>query len=320
LSTRKKSNQKANPKSAQPYKIFGHDDKLKGDIVHLAEAKRFLAPFSQKTLGGPPNELSEEFAEAQIKDIAAIYNSHRTQVATAPRSNVPRDRLAELAKKADELHELISSMGDIERAMYEGADVPRELYSQAKVDWLPRSSVMPRPDSESKWLVQLAAFAELSRKLLAFYNQSVGPDVGGRTNAHNQLHNSPEYVLIQYGWKLFEKHKPGQSTSSETGAFHLFLQQIYEYATGKGADEVGAPALIPKIKQMIKPLREYERYIENVQLADKLEARFLKRLKKGASYAELKAIISELKGTIEKIDPNAASALNTATTRRRSRS
>jgi len=315
-----KRKQKAKARSAQPYKLFGLSDQPRGDAVHLQNAKKFLAPFSQTSLSGPDYKLSEQFAEFQIKEIAALYNSHSIQAATSPRSNAPRERFAALARKATELHRLIATMGDIERAFYEGADEDRELYEQAKVDWLPRSSVTPRPDSDSKWLTQLAAFSKLSTKVLGIYNQKVGPDVGGRTSVHTEMHNSPEYVLINYGWELFEKHRPGEATTSETGDFHMFLQQIYEYATARGANEVGAPALIPKIKQMLKPLRDYQNYIQNSRLADKLDAKLLKGLMKGTPIEKLRPIANELKATLAKMDSNAVAALNKATTRRRARS
>jgi hypothetical protein len=319
LPARKRINQKERPKTAQPYKYFGLDDAPKGKIIHLMKAKEILAHFRQKGLGGPNHEFSEEFVKSEIVGIARIYRGHQIQAATAPRVNVPRESFAAMAKTANELRELISNMGDVERIMFAGADVPRKLYLQARVGWLPQSLAMQRPDSESKWLSQLAAFAELSLKLLATYNQEVGPDVGGRTNVHTQSFNSPEYVLIGYAWSLFEKHKPGQATGGETGEFHQFVQEIYEYATGKGANEVGAPALINKIKEMLKPLRRYQRFIEDRRAAEKLKPLFFKKLRKGVPDAETMSLGRKYYAILARTDWDAVSALKNATVRRRYR-
>lgn len=192
--------------------------------------------------------------------------------------------------------------------------VVQELVENALVE------EMPTPDSKSKWLDQLGALAELTRHVVAIYIRKVGPDVGGRTNVHKEFFNSPEFVLIRFGWDHFERFRPGQATTSETGDFHLFLQQIYEYATGKGANEDGAPALIPKIKQMLKPLRDYAVNIEYLRLAEEMEAKFLIRLMNGASTEELEASIEELDEISAKVDPKAASVLMASTTRKRVRS
>jgi hypothetical protein len=209
-------------------------------------------------------------------------------------------------------------MGDVERLMFEGADEPATLYARAKVDWLPRSSVATGPDSGSKWLDQLGALAEQTRSVLAIYNQKVGPDVGGRTNLHKELFNSPEYVLISYGWRTFENFKPGLANTSEGGAFHLFLQQVYEYATGKGANEKGAPSFIPKIKRMLKPLRAWAQHVEHLRIVEAMEATFLKQLASGTSKAKLRKAIEDLEVMSSKLDPKAYAMLKDAT-RKRSR-
>jgi hypothetical protein len=295
LSTSRTINQK---KKAE-YKLFGHDDRPKGDEIHLQNAKAFLGPFHRASAGADQYELSEQCAEEDICGTAVVYNGHRQAAASAPRLNAPRQRLAAIAQKADELRDLIATMGEMERAMYEVAgqvkEVPHKLYSRAKGDWLPRSSVEPWPDSESKWLSQLDALSELSREVLAIYNQKFGPDVGGRTNVHTELFSSPEHTLIKYGWEIFERFKPKEASTSDTGAFHLFLQQIYEYATGRGANEDGAPALVPKIKRMLEPLRKYAANLDQLRRADEMEAQFLSRLTNGASLEELEVRIKELK-------------------------
>ncbi|MBR0913939.1 hypothetical protein [Bradyrhizobium japonicum] len=306
------------------YRVFGHDDQPRGDQAHRQNAKALLRPVHGFSRDADRYELSERCAEEDIHGIAAVYNSHRLAAATAPRLNAPRERLSAIAQKIDELRQLIATMGDIERTMYGVAgqvkEVPRELFLRAKGDWLPRSSVEPRPDPQSKWLLQLSALGNLTRVALRIYNAKVGPDVGGRTNVHKELFNSPEYVLIRHGWDLFERFKPGEASSSETGVFHLFLQQIYEYATGNGANERGAPALLPKIKQMLKPLRKYATNLEHLKLAEELECKILDRLTNGASRKELKGLMRALEEATLMIDPDAASELRACTTRKRARS
>jgi hypothetical protein len=88
----------------------------------------------------------------------------------------------------------------------------------------------------------------------------------------------------------------------------------------RGGDVHGAAVGgVPKIKQMLKPLREHAINIERLRLAEDLEARFLNRLMSGASVEELGRLIAGLKDISAKIDPNATSVLMTATTRKRAR-
>jgi hypothetical protein len=303
--TYRKPNAKA---PAKTYSIFGNDAGPKGNPVLLKKAQRCLGP---------------DCKQDDVYEIAVIYNSHRLAAAAAPRPNIPRERLAAVAKKADELRELISGLGDIERVLYELAgqikEVPRGLYKQAKAEWLPVSSAVSRPVSESKWIAQLRGLADLSREVLAVYDRKFGPDVGGRTNVHKKLFQSPEEVLVKHAWYLFERYKPGQATTTEGGPFHRFVQQIYEYATGKGADEDGAPTLSTKIKQMLKPLRDYQHNVLLLKQAEELSAKMLSKLASTATVEELNASMQELREAVGKIDPGASQALKNAAKRKKDR-
>ena len=303
--TYRKPNAKA---PAKTYSIFGNDAGPKGKPACLKKAQRWLGPNCK---------------EGDVYEIAFIYNSHRIAAAAAPRPNIPGERLAAVAKKADELRELISGLGDIERVLFELAgqvkEVPRDLYRRANGKWLPASSVVSRPVSESKWIAQLRALSELSREVGAIYDRKVGPDVGGRTNVHKKLFQSPEEVLVKHAWYLFERYRPGQATTTEGGPFHRFVQEIYEYATGKGADESGAPTLSTKIKQMLKPLRDYEHNALLLKHAEELGAKILSKLASTATEEEFNASVQELKEAVGKIDPAASEALKNATKRKKDR-
>ena len=214
-------------------------------------------------------------------------------------------------------------MGDVERAFFEAAglmkDVPRKLFLRANAHCLPHSSVEPRSDEHSRWLDQLDALGALTRVLIEIYAENFGPDVGGRTNVHTDHFNSPEYHLILGGWYLFDRFKPGSATSTETGPFHIFLQQIYEYATGEGANETGAPALLPKIKQMLGPLREVEATKEELRLAGALNSQIMRQFLSDASLDEIEASIKAFREQLANVNIASVSDLKTATTRKRAR-
>jgi hypothetical protein len=104
-----------------------------------------------------------------------------------------------------------------------------------------------------------------------------GDDRGGRTNLYKDLHISPEYQLVTQGWYLFDFFKPGQAKGSLNNGFPIFLQYVYEFATGEGANEEGAPALLNKIKQMIAHLRALKPIRERVDAAEKAVNHVLER-------------------------------------------
>jgi hypothetical protein len=80
--------------------------------------------------------------------------------------------------------------------------------------------------------------------------------------------------------------------------FLIFLQCVYEYATGQGANEEGAPALLNKIKQMIGHLRELERIRERRDAAkmvlDEVIEEVVKRGFDDKIVARISAVSQEL--------------------------
>jgi len=115
----------------------------------------------------------------------------------------------------------------------------------------------------------LNALHKLAIAQKSVFDAIVGEDKGGRSNLFTDLYISADYQLVERGWLLFDMFKSDQAKGTMNKPFEAFLQSVYEYATDKGANEQGAPALLDKIKRMIGPLRKTKEILKEVHGLEK---------------------------------------------------
>jgi hypothetical protein len=292
---------KRNVGQKPPFRLAQEDVDPRGGAEPLETALKCLGPF-----GGEKIEHSaadeKQFAEHNIFEIARSYNWHRLQSASSPRSKVVKKSLDDLINGTAVAFRAIQSLDDYARFMFETcADHPEfsKLHSKAKAKALPQCSFSGRPDRESPWLIQLNALHQLALKQRALFQMMVGEDRGGRSNLHSDIGVSPEHQLIEKGWHVFDFFKPGQAKGTLNNSFLIFLQCIYEYATGQGANEEGAPALLNKVKQVIGPLRELSRIREKTDATEKLLGGFLEEVVKRGFNDDIIARLSVINAELE---------------------
>jgi hypothetical protein len=283
------------------FRLAQEDVEPRGGPEPLEAALKCLGPFVGGKIGQSAAE-DKQFAEHEIFELARSYNWHRLLSAQFPRSKVVKKSLDELISGTALAFRAIQGLDDHARFMFAAcADHSRfsKLHSEANGKALPRCSFNGLSDRASPWLIQLNALHQLALQQRELFQMIVGEDRGGRSNLHKDLHISPEYQLIERGWYLFDFFKPGQAKGTLNNSFLIFLQSIFEYATGQGASEEGAPALLNKVKQMIGHLRELQRIREKSDAAKIHLDSFLDEVVKRGFDDDIVARLSTMKEELE---------------------
>ena len=322
IEVRVKSKRKVGQKPS--FRLAQEDVEPCGGAEPLEAALKCLGPFGGGKIG-PSVADDKEFAEHEIFEIARSYNWHRLLSAQSPRSKVVKKSLDELIRGTAAAFRAIQGLDDYARFMFGTcADHPSfsKLHSEANGKALPQCSYSGVSDRASPWLIQLNALHQLALQQRELFQMMVGEDRGGRSNLHKDLYISPEHQLIERGWYLFDFFKPGQAKGTLNNSFIIFLQSIFEYATGQGASEEGAPALLNKVKQMIAHLRELRRIREKSDAAkiflDNILDEIVKRGFDDDIVARLSAMGEELEPLQAKV-PATVRALRQSTSKKSSR-
>ncbi len=196
--------------------------------------------------------LSEQLAFERIWILTTSLNKEERLSQGAPRTKDVVERLTKLETLAGELARHMKSLDDITRHRLQTAGsgvngfgdviyVP--LMEDADVAGLP----MPNEENvygiADGWVSRLEALSSYANDTLNMFLHSKGissadaADKGGNTNLHKALHGSARWGFVTEGWHLYELFKPGKATGTEGGPFHLFLLDVFEYATGLDPEE-----------------------------------------------------------------------------------
>jgi hypothetical protein len=83
-------------------------------------------------------------------------------------------------------------------------------------------------------------------------------DKGGRKNVFGKMFGSPRELLAREGLSLFDLFSEKKGTGYDGGPFHQFLNDVFEYATGRDPEVLGK--LIAAIKSAVE-----ERKVQDAQ-------------------------------------------------------
>jgi len=219
--------------------------------------------------------LSEELAFERIWLLANTFNSHESLEQHAPRNSEVARNLQEITVLAEAFSCLLSSLDDITRHRLQTGGsgintftevIEYPLMETADVAGLPmpgEASLYPMSDT---WVNRLGALSEYATSVLETFLISQGKrsledlDKGGNTNLYKASYGSARWAFVNEGWYLYELFKPGGASGTEGGPFHLFLLDVFEYATG--LDPEDESKLSYWLKRMSKINREYHQIIE----------------------------------------------------------
>jgi len=228
-----------------------------------------LGPFKYKTRDealrySPASvriRISEEVAIERVDVLAKQFNQVEFLNNGAPRRKDVVDNLNKLEELAAGLAEFMTSLDDFTRRRLQtagsGNDLYRTLFSNqvmknAYVDALPHPSSPGGDGNDCAWMIALNALSQYAGFVRTNFLLSKGiedpdkADRGGNTNLAKELYGPARQYFVQEGWYVYDMFKPGEASGTEGGAFHLFLCDVFEYATGKEPEEHSK--LMPFIK------------------------------------------------------------------------
>jgi hypothetical protein len=248
------------------FKLSNPDAALpRGSFYHHERAEEYLRPISslhreEKTQSNKC--VCFRCAGSGIQTLAVTYNSNNILNRNAPRAKDVVLQVEAVRDCAQELLTVILSLDDYARnAFYKfggsgSLDLP--IHAGCLNDYMEED---PK-DSECEWVRNLDALIDAANATSRGFKRSRGAgsgqliDRGGNTNLYKQDSQSPDFNLVVDGWRLFERFRPNEAKGTEGGSFHLFLQCIYEYATGLEGEQYSG--LSTWIKVLAGPLREMD--------------------------------------------------------------
>jgi hypothetical protein len=219
-----------------------------------------LAPFKHRTQAEADRYhtargqfvISEELAAERIEMLARQFNKIDFLNQGAPRPKQVVERLNQLEILTKELAEVLESLDDMTRHRLQtagsGLYTYRKFFSSplmedACVDGLPAPSSQEGDVEQCAWVRRLLALSQYAGLVRSTFLISKGiedpdlPDKGGNTSLYKNLYGSAAWHLVQEGWHLYDMFKPDEASGTEGGPFHLFLHDVFEYATGLEPEE-----------------------------------------------------------------------------------
>ena len=194
-----------------------------------------------------PIVFSEELAWERVWILARDFNRQRRLDQGAPRAGDVVERLTRLEDLAGEMARELNSLDDITRHRLQTGGTGITAYIEiaidplleaADVEGLPAPTGWKDEGEPDRWVQRLEALSLYSNACLKMFlsSQDISsvdvPDKGGNTNLYKSIFGSASSALVNEGWHLFELCRPREASGTEGGPFHLFLMDVFEFATG----------------------------------------------------------------------------------------
>lgn len=271
----------SDPNVSEPWSVIVHADDAKprgspryfeaavvrlGAFKHKTRDAASLAPRSKDAVGFA---TSEEDARLQVQKLAENYNKHLRLELKAPRAKDIVQNLEKLQRVTEELAFLLDSFDDITKSRLQTAGSGLDQYIEncglGPLAEAADISGLPLPGDETvktfSWMGRLAALSQYARLSTEEFKRSKGLgdarvlDRGGNKNLLKDVYGSAQWRLVSDAWYCFDSFKPNEATGSDGKSFHLFIQDIFTYATKKDAEQ--SPSFMPVIKKVVKSHRRY---------------------------------------------------------------
>jgi hypothetical protein len=217
--------------------------------------------------------VSEELALERVALLAITFNRQTLLDQGAPRTKEVLKGIESVEILSGELARCLASLDDIIRQRFQtaGSGIPDfgkfinvPLMEEADASGLPLPAGWNQ--TESRWVKRLEALSQYANLCGRMFLLSKGfdgnelPDKGGNTNLYKSLYGSARWNLVNAGWHVYELFKPGTATGTEGGPFHLFLLDVFEFATG--LDPEKHSKLMPWLKHVAKVNRQMDALTE----------------------------------------------------------
>jgi len=224
---------------------------------------------------------SEELALQQVLTLARSFNHHEYLNKNAPRTKEVVENLQNIQRLSFLLAKQMQVLDDVSRHRLHTAGTGLNylddllggpLMVSADVAALPRPAEGSLYPVKDNWVDRLNALSVYAQHCLEVFltskglENAEGADKGGNTNLYKQSQGAARWRFVHDGWYIYELFKPGEATGTEGGPFHLFLMDVFEYATGLEPEENSK--LTSWLKQVAKHCRAYGQITERQRELD----------------------------------------------------
>jgi hypothetical protein len=236
---------------------------------HLPVAVDRLGPFEFRTEtearrhgllvqlpDGEPRGCSRELAKELVNDVAWRFNTEQHLARHAPRFAHVLRRYEVIRDKAFELADALEALDDIGRFEL----LRNSLKSESK-------SLLEDPAHGlyAEWIGQLrnrALYVERVRQTLINRRKEKNReavDRGGNTNLWKEYQGAPTWGLVCDALTVFNLFKFGKATTYAAGAFQQFVNDVFEFATGRQISREGKEVGVESVKKLVKQDRKVRR-------------------------------------------------------------
>jgi hypothetical protein len=284
-------------------------DEYLGPFAHQtqAEALKHGAYFEHN---GQRLGISRALASELVEDVARRFNTEKYLERGAPRFKHVMERLNEKKRLVDALIAHMESDDDITRHELQNVGTGTEhqeqfraLMEAADVKALPRVST-DETASGTSWvdrLKSLSSYIDTTSINLVVWRRRQNlseVDKGGNTNLWKETIGIPRWGLVNDAISIYEMFKPGKATGTESGPFHRFILDLFEYATGReGTDHAKVEDWI---KDLVPAHREDKRAAKKEAKLDAEIDEIIFRDPESRTESDLKRV-AELKMAVDEI-------------------
>jgi hypothetical protein len=208
-------------------------------------------------LGDQEFGLCKELAQELVEDIACRFNVEEHLARDALRFAHVLDRLKVVRDMGLAYADELESLDDISRYELLRGNLNAEPGRPMKDTRAHRLYL--------EWINQLrhrSLYTENVRQTLIERRKSrkrEPVDRGGNTNVWKEREGAPRWGLVNDATQIFELFKPGEATGTEGGAFHEFVNDVFEYATGReGTTHAKVESWVKKLVKAHREQRELQ--------------------------------------------------------------
>jgi hypothetical protein len=251
----------------------------KGSREHREAAVARLAPHQGIWIrdDGTRQKLSLKFAVQCVEGIARMYNTNLYLERHSPRSSAVLKQIDRIKSRTDGLAQELNQLTYLTARIIYGETEARSrkparaaLFEAADI-----AGIVPSGRTQSAWTRRLSALSKtlqiLAQELPQDWERrglSV-QDKGAKRTHFTELEGTAKWRLLTDSFHVYEGFKPGEGTGTEEGDLHHFVNEIFEYATGKEPKD----GLLRPLRDLLKPTREQDALNRrNQEILDELEA------------------------------------------------
>ena len=191
----------------------------RNELIEEALCK-LIAPDKAEVPSSPETELARQKIEKICADFAASFK----EAEASPRIGDARKALQKMADKATALAQRFrdnANMLTFGAATSNPSDTPQQ-----------NAQKQEEIDSAKKDLLSAAAEIERIGETLRERIERWTGKATGRLRTYQMVHGNPGEALAKAAAQLFAEHRPNDLHASPTGDFFMFVQHLYQAATG----------------------------------------------------------------------------------------